>query len=153
MDRDVHAKKGAGRSGIGAVKRNGLSGIACHRDTNEIAVADNAVGGIELHPARTRQISPHPRMGRAAADMAVAMVLAFGCAAAGSRLLWPVILIAAYYAAGVLLTGTSPMVALIGQVPEGSGSSRPPLGRVDQLERVDADDVDSMLGHSPRTIS
>jgi hypothetical protein len=88
-----------------------------------------------------------------AADMAVALVLAFGCAAAGSRLLWPVILIAAYYAAGVLLTGTSPMVALIGQVPEGSGSSRPPLGRVDQLERVDADDVDSMLGHSPRTIS
>jgi hypothetical protein len=86
-----------------------------------------------------------------AADMAVVMVLAFGCAAAGSRLLWPVILIAAYYAAGVLLTGTSPMVALIGQVPEGSGSSRPPLGRVDQLERVD--DVDSMLGHSPRTIS
>ena len=66
------------------------------------------------------------------------MVLAFGSAAAGSRLLWPVILIAAYYAAGVLLTGTSPMVALLGQVPEGSGPSKLRLGRVDQLERVDA---------------
>ena len=52
-----------------------------------------------------------PRTGRAylgtAADLTVAMVLAFGSAAAGSRLLWPVLIIAAYYAAGVLLTGTS----------------------------------------------
>jgi hypothetical protein len=48
-----------------------------------------------------------------AADLTVALILAFGSAAAGSRLLWPVMLIAAYYAAGVLLTGTSPMVALL----------------------------------------
>ena len=48
-----------------------------------------------------------------AADLTVAAILAFGCAAAGSRLLWPVLLIAAYYAIGVLLTGTSPMVALL----------------------------------------
>jgi hypothetical protein len=41
---------------------------------------------------------------------------------------------------------------LLGQVPQGSGSSKPPLGRVDQLER-DADGVDTMLGQSPRTIS
>ena len=79
--------------------------------------------------------SPRARYLGTAADMAVAMVLAFGSAAAGSRR--PVILIAAYYAAGAL-TGTSPMVALLGQVPEGSGSSKLPLGRVDQLERVDA---------------
>jgi hypothetical protein len=43
----------------------------------------------------------------------VALVLALASAAAGSRLLWPVLLIAAYYALGVLLTGTSPMVALL----------------------------------------
>ena len=55
-----------------------------------------------------------------AADLTVALVLAFGSAAAGSRLLWPVLLIAAYYAAGVLLTGTSPMVALFGQTPAAS---------------------------------
>jgi hypothetical protein len=87
-----------------------------------------------------------------AADVAVALVLAFGSAAAGSRLLWPVVLIALYYAAGVLLTGTSPMVALLGYAPEGSGAAKLPLGRVDQVERVDIDD--SMIHHSsPRTIS
>jgi transcriptional regulator with XRE-family HTH domain len=47
------------------------------------------------------------------ADLTVALVLALASAAAGSRLLWPVLLIAAYYALGVLLTGTSPMVALL----------------------------------------
>ncbi len=79
-----------------------------------------------------------------AADLTVALVLAFGSAAAGSRLLWPVLLIAAYYAAGVLLTGTSPMVALIGE----------PADRVVKADRADNDDVDAMLGHSsPRTIS
>jgi transcriptional regulator with XRE-family HTH domain len=50
-----------------------------------------------------------------AADLTVALVLAFGSAAAGSRLLWPVLMIAAYYAAGILTTGTSPMVALLSQ--------------------------------------
>ena len=50
-----------------------------------------------------------------AADLTVALVLGLASAAAGSRLLWPVLLIAAYYAAGVLLTGTSPMVALLGE--------------------------------------
>ena len=85
-----------------------------------------------------------------AADMAVALVLAFGSAAAGSRLLWPVLLIAAYYAAGVLLTGTSPMVALLGE-PSG------PPNTSDRLTTAAAaadEDVDPMLGHSsPRTIS
>ena len=85
-----------------------------------------------------------------AADMAVALVLAFGSAAAGSRLLWPVILIAAYYAAGVLLTGTSPMVALLGE----SSPSRPQTASDRLAAAVADDDVDPMLGHSsPRTIS
>jgi Helix-turn-helix domain len=77
-----------------------------------------------------------------AADLTVALVLAFGSAAAGSRLLWPVLLIAAYYAAGVLLTGTSPMVALFGE----------PADRVARADQAVSEDVDSMLG-SPRTIS
>ncbi len=88
-----------------------------------------------------------------AADLTVALVLAFGSAAAGSRLLWPVILIAAYYAVGVLLTGTSPMVALFGET-ERVKPSATPANRVIRTDRVDTDDVDSMLGHSsPRTIS
>jgi Helix-turn-helix domain len=87
-----------------------------------------------------------------AADMAVAVVLAFGSAAAGSRLLWPVLLIAAYYAAGVLLTGTSPMVALLGDAASrtsasgrtgGSGAENPSSN----------EHVEPMLGHSSRAVS
>ena len=66
-----------------------------------------------------------------AADLTVAMILAFGSAAAGSRLLWPVLLIAAYYAAGVLLTGTTPMVALLGS----TASSSDPTGPQRQPDR------------------
>lgn len=58
------------------------------------------------------------RMLGTAADLTVALVLGLGSAAAGSRLLWPVLLIAAYYAIGVLLTGTSPMVALLNEQAE-----------------------------------
>jgi len=84
-----------------------------------------------------------------AADLMVAVVLAFGSAAAGSRLLWPVLLIAAYYAAGVLLTGTSPMVALLETMP-----SRPPAGSDRGLTETSPDeDVEGILGRSPRTIS
>ena len=84
--------------------------------------------------------------------MAVALVLAFGSAAAGSRLLWPVLLIAAYYAVGVLLTGTSPMVALLGETF--SGTSGASTDRAASSDRASAEDVDTILGHSSsRTIS
>jgi hypothetical protein len=90
-------------------------------------VAIPAQGGVLAPTAPTaalRQlhavpVSPVPdvpyaaRLRGTAADLGVALVLSFGFAAAGSRLLWPVLLIACYYAAGVLLTGTSPMVALL----------------------------------------
>jgi transcriptional regulator with XRE-family HTH domain len=72
------------------------------------------------------------------ADLTVAMVLGFGSAAAGSRLLWPVLMIATYYAAGVLLTGTSPMVALLGDT---ESPAAPPPDR-------STDEVDPLLGHS-----
>jgi transcriptional regulator with XRE-family HTH domain len=78
-----------------------------------------------------------------AADLTVAIVLAFGSAAAGSRLLWPVLMIAIYYAVGILLTGTSPMVALL-SLPEPT----PPQPADDRAEG------DSLLEHSSaRTIS
>jgi transcriptional regulator with XRE-family HTH domain len=63
--------------------------------------------------SRTADLPIRSRVLGTAADLAVAVVLAFGCAAAGSRLLWPVLMIACYYAAGVMMTGTSPMVALL----------------------------------------
>ena len=50
-----------------------------------------------------------------ALDLLVAGAIGFGFAAAGSRLLWPVILIAAYHAIGLVLTGTTPMMALLAQ--------------------------------------
>jgi len=78
-----------------------------------------------------------------AADLTVAVVLAFGCAAAGSRLLWPVLMIALYYAVGILLTGTSPMVAVL-SLP----APAPPQPTDDRAEG------DSLLEHSSaRTIS
>ena len=73
-----------------------------------------------------------------AADLAVAMVLAFSSAAAGSRLLWPVLMIAAYYAAGVLVTGTSPMVALLGET---ESAAAPPAAK-------NSGDVDPLFNHS-----
>jgi transcriptional regulator with XRE-family HTH domain len=68
-------------------------------------------------PPAAASVSPakRARVLGTAGDLTVAMILAFGSAAAGSRLLWPVLLIAGYYAIGVLLTGTSPMVALLGE--------------------------------------
>ena len=77
-----------------------------------------------------------------AADLMVAAVLAFGSAAAGSRLLWPVLMIAVYYAGGVLLTGTSPMVALLGTEPSTSGPK--PARDV----HTASDDVNPLLDHS-----
>jgi helix-turn-helix protein len=62
--------------------------------------------------------SQRTRLLGTAADLTVALVLGLGSAAAGSRLLWPVLLIAFYYALGVLLTGTSPMVALLSDQAE-----------------------------------
>ncbi|MEO7270438.1 MAG: hypothetical protein ABIX28_05335, partial [Vicinamibacterales bacterium] len=72
---------------------------------------------VRQFPARqappVAAVTARTRVLATAADLTVAAVLAFGCAAGGSRLLWPVLLIACYYAAGVLFTGTSPMVALL----------------------------------------
>jgi transcriptional regulator with XRE-family HTH domain len=55
------------------------------------------------------------RIQAVALDLLVAGAIGFGFAAAGSRLLWPVIVIAAYHALGLLLTGTTPMMAVLAQ--------------------------------------
>jgi transcriptional regulator with XRE-family HTH domain len=86
-------------------------------------------------PDRTRYLGT-------AADLTIAAVFAFGSAAAGARLLWPVLMIAAYYAAGVLFTGTSPMVALLGM--DRSSSSPPPR----RPSPADHRRVDPLLDHS-----
>jgi hypothetical protein len=122
------------------------AGDAAHTPA-EIAALAQVTGASRFWPGAGP--SSRARYLGTAADLMVAVVLAFGSAAAGSRLLWPVLLIAAYYAAGVLLTGTSPMVALLETVP-----SRPPAGRDRGFTETSSDeDVDGILGRSPRTIS
>jgi transcriptional regulator with XRE-family HTH domain len=98
----------------------------------EVTAVDNpavsaSLGAAPARAATSRSPAP-PQRARTlgtAADLTVAIVLAFGSAAAGSRLLWPVLLIAAYYAIGILLTGTSPMVALLSEAPATSSEPRP----------------------------
>jgi transcriptional regulator with XRE-family HTH domain len=89
-------------------------------ETTQATATSTSKGAAVVHAfprradAGTQPPAFRTRLLGTAADLTVAMVLAFGCAAAGSRLLWPVLLIACYYAAGVLLSGTSPLVALLG---------------------------------------
>jgi hypothetical protein len=102
--------------------------------SSELSVLEHT-RGVRASSPRVRVPPSRARFVGTAADLTVAVVLAFGSAAAGSRLLWPVLMIAAYYAAGVLFTGTSPMVALLG----GSESS---------LSAEQTTEVDPLLDHS-----
>jgi Helix-turn-helix domain len=94
------------------------------QDPNHPAVASYAADATNRARALGVPARMRARYLGTAADLTVAIVLGFGSAAAGSRLLWPVLMIAAYYAAGILLTGTSPMVALL---RDGPGPVRRPL--------------------------
>ena len=90
---------------------------AAQAELKETSYRTQGIGaGFVLPSSRARLIG-------SAADLTVALVLGLVSAAAGSRLLWPVLLIALYYAIGVLLKGTSPMVALL------SEDSAPPVHR------------------------
>jgi transcriptional regulator with XRE-family HTH domain len=103
----------------------GLSTDAPAATSPELSALAQA-GGVRLSTARSfAAVSKRARYVGTAADLTVAAVLAFGSAAAGSRLLWPVLMIAAYYATGVLLTGTSPMVALLGEAGSSAPTRRP----------------------------
>jgi hypothetical protein len=77
---------------------------------------------VPASPTRAPEVDRSPRRVRllaTAADLTVAVVLGLGSAAAGSRMLWPVLLISAYYALGTALTGQTPMMTLLGE--EGAG--------------------------------
>jgi len=53
------------------MERYRLARFAHHRDTNEVAVADDAAGWIEIDPAGPRQIDLSPSVGVAAPPVAV----------------------------------------------------------------------------------
>ena len=71
-------------------------------------------------PVSTPPVPLATRIQAVALDLLVAGSVGLGFAAAGSRLLWPVIAIAAYHALGLLLTGTTPMMALLLQSRPGA---------------------------------
>ena len=74
MNGHVHAEACVSGPRIGAVNGNRLARIARDRDANEIAIADDAVGGIEFDPAGTWEVGTNPGMGRAATDIAVVFI-------------------------------------------------------------------------------
>jgi transcriptional regulator with XRE-family HTH domain len=110
-------------------------GVGVDTAVTEAAVASERVSAGRS-PQRTVPTSSRSRVLGTAADLTVALMLGLGSAAADSRLLWPVLFIAAYYGVGVLLTGTSPMVALLsdqsfepGPAPRLTGSAHHPQAR------------------------
>src|SRR6266850_4311342 len=56
LDLDGHAERVGGKAGPGAGDRDRLTGVAGDGDPDQIVIADDAVGRIELDPARTRQV-------------------------------------------------------------------------------------------------
>jgi hypothetical protein len=61
IDGNDHSLVVFGLAEIRPVKGNGLSGVARHRDANEIAIADNAIGRVEFDPATNRAANPNTR--------------------------------------------------------------------------------------------
>jgi transcriptional regulator with XRE-family HTH domain len=85
-------------------------------DATEIPTAASAAQPVARDHAVAstgRSIARRTRVLAVSLDLLVAGALGFGFAAAGSRLLWPVLAIAAYHALGLLLAGRSPMLALL----------------------------------------
>ncbi len=68
-DFDGHVAEVTGRAEVGAGKRHGLARVARDGHADQVAVADDGVGGIELHPAGAGQVDLAPGVRRAAADV------------------------------------------------------------------------------------
>jgi transcriptional regulator with XRE-family HTH domain len=100
-----------------------------------LAVASTSTAARLAPDSAPSDISKRSRLLGTAADLTVALVLGLGSAAAGSRLLWPVLLIAGYYAIGILLTGTSPMVALLNDQAAAPPAPATPTGSADEAGR------------------
>ena len=72
---DRHPQRIRWKADPGAGDRHCLSRIAHDRDTDQIVIADDAVGRIELDPAGAGEINAQPCMGRAAACAPAAALL------------------------------------------------------------------------------
>ena len=69
-DLDRHAGEVGGGARVGAAQGRRLLGGAGDRDADQVAVADDAVGRVELDPAGAGQVDLRPGVRRAAADFA-----------------------------------------------------------------------------------
>jgi transcriptional regulator with XRE-family HTH domain len=106
-------------------------------------------------PAARRKAPASPRRVRllaTSADLTVALVLGLGSAAAGSRLLWPVLLIASYYALGSLLTGRTPMTALLGEESGEGVVENPPSAQPASNPVVRSGGLREAVRSSPRRL-
>jgi len=132
-------------------------------EPGESSAASDASVRAAIDDTPRAQVPPHSiststnraRVLGTAADLTVSLVIGLGSAAADSRLLWPVLSIAAYYALGVLMTGTSPMVALLTDQTMAEpadrrrpGPSKPRTG----VERRIASRRGARHARSPRTL-
>src|SRR5271155_424521 len=66
-DRDIHAQEGRSLPGEGAPQRQNVSVIPSYGHPDQIAIADNAIGWIEIDPTGARQVDLHPGVRGAAA--------------------------------------------------------------------------------------
>ena len=66
-DLDGHACEIIRGAEIGSPERNSLARIARHSHAYEIAISDNGIGRIQLHPAGAGQIDVAPGVGGTAA--------------------------------------------------------------------------------------
>src|SRR5262249_31689343 len=76
LDLDRHAEMIGRKTGPRARHRHRLARITRDSDADQVVIADDAVGRIELDPAGARQVNLEPGMGRVAADIPSAPTLA-----------------------------------------------------------------------------
>src|ERR1700676_2268839 len=72
-DLDIEAAERAGLAVPGSPQREGLRVIPCNRDADEMTVADNAVGRVEIDPAGAGKINLQPCVRGAATARGVMM--------------------------------------------------------------------------------
>lgn len=97
-----------GANGAASVDGDGQTGTTGAQAAPALLAPASMAPAAGLAPAALRE-----RLMAIALDLLVAAAIAFGFAAAGSELLWPVLAIAAYHALGVLVSGTTPMLAIV----------------------------------------
>ena len=67
-DIDIHAAERRGRTDERAPQRQRVPLVPRHGHTNQVAIPDDAVGGVEVDPSGSRQVRLHPGVRCSTAD-------------------------------------------------------------------------------------